>query len=57
MKKSLCMGPMDWTSSLIWGRVLARQKGAGELSGWYKEGVPGREQKMRHVNEGEAREK
>lgn len=47
------MGPTDWTSALIWGRVLARQKGAGGISAWYKKGVPGRDQNMRQVNERE----
>lgn len=27
MKKSLCVGPTDWPSSPVWGRLLAGEKG------------------------------
>lgn len=52
VKKSLCVGPTDWPSSLICGRlILARQKGAAGIRQWCKKGVSGKEQKMRRFGE------
>lgn len=52
MKKNLLVGPTDWPSSLVWGRlIIARQKGAAGISQWCKKCVPGKEQKMRRFGE------
>lgn len=48
VKKNLLVGPTDWPSLLVWGRlIIARQKGAAGISQCCKKSVPGKGQKMR----------